>query len=193
MVSPNFIESYSGAASKEFCQRVIDTLNADISGVTSTEVPIHYMDGAETNGGVQCRKDRSVAFDRAHPEISAEMHQILGQYVEQYGQTYPSLGMKPCYSKNMKVQRTDPKGGFHTWHCEHALGDSAYRVLTWTLYLNDIPEGEGETEFLEYGVKVQPKAGMLCLFPAAWSHVHRGNPVYTTEKYIATGWYYLTE
>jgi len=93
----------------------------------------------------------------------------------------------------MKVQKTPPKGGFHTWHCEHVShNNSAYRNLTWTLYLNDIPDGEGETEFLEYGVKVQPKKGLLCFFPAAWSHVHRGNPVYSCDKYIATGWYYLT-
>ena len=66
------------------------------------------------------------------------------------------------------------------------------RCLVWTIYLNDIPEGEGETEFLEYGIKVQPKKGMVCFFPADWTHTHRGNAVYTHDKYIATGWYYYS-
>ena len=54
-----------------------------------------------------------------------------------------------------------------------------------------IPEGEGETEFFEYGVKLQPKKGAVCFFPSSFTHTHRGNPVYKHNKYIATGWYYL--
>ena len=64
-----------------------------------------------------------------------------------------------------------------------------HRILAWTLYLNDIPEGEGETEFLWQATKVKPKAGLLCIFPASFTHTHRGNPVYSTNKYIATGWF----
>jgi len=56
------------------------------------------------------------------------------------------------------------------------------------LYLNDVPEGEGETEFLHQGMRVQPRKGDLVVWPAFFTHVHRGNPVYTTDKYIATGW-----
>jgi len=56
------------------------------------------------------------------------------------------------------------------------------------LYLNDVPEGEGETEFLHQGIRCQPKRGSLVLFPAFFTHTHRGNPVFTTDKYIATGW-----
>ena len=56
------------------------------------------------------------------------------------------------------------------------------------LYLNDIPEGEGETEFLWQGLRVQPKAGTMLIWPAFYTHTHRGNAVYSCSKYIATGW-----
>ena len=42
-------------------------------------------------------------------------------------------------------------------------------------------------------MKLRPKKGTVCLFPASWTHTHRGNPVYTKDKYIATGWFYLTQ
>ena len=45
------------------------------------------------------------------------------------------------------------------------------RCLVWTIYLNDIPEGEGETEFLEYGIKVQPKKAWYVFFLLI-GHIH---------------------
>lgn len=185
---PNFIAEYENAASHDFCDRVVSKLEE----LLESKQHISYMEGSETNHGYANRQDYSYGFEFAAPELSEEMHQILSKYIHQYCEEHPSYGMVPCISKHMKVQKTMPKGGFHTWHHEQSYGDhSELRRLTWTLYLNDIPDGEGETEFLEYGIKVKPKKGSLCLFPAAWTHTHRGNPVYTCNKYIATGWYYL--
>lgn len=87
-----------------------------------------------------------------------------------------------------KIQRTPIRGGFHEWHCETGDVETIERCLVWMIYLNDIPENEGETEFLWQKMRVQPKAGRLVIWPAFFTHVHRGNPVYTHSKYIATGW-----
>ena len=38
-----------------------------------------------------------------------------------------------------------------------------------------------------------PKKGMGVVWPAAWMFQHRGNPVHTHSKYIATGWYWYPE
>jgi len=80
-------------------------------------------------------------------------------------------------------------GGFHNFHAEQSHYKNCRRVLVWTLYLNDIPEGEGETEFLYEKIRVQPKKGLGLVFPAGWQWQHRGNPVHTTSKYISTGWW----
>ena len=53
-------------------------------------------------------------------------------------------------------------------------------------YLNDQDDG-GETEFLYYDISVKPKKGLTLIWPAEWSHTHRGNVV-NTDKYIVTGW-----
>lgn len=87
-----------------------------------------------------------------------------------------------------KIQRTPIRGGFHEWHCETGDISTIERCLVWMIYLNDIPDNEGETEFLWQKMRVKPKAGRFVMWPAFFTHVHRGNPVYTHSKYIATGW-----
>jgi len=37
-------------------------------------------------------------------------------------------------------------------------------------------------------MRVKPKKGRLILFPAGFTHTHRGNPPLDGEKYIITGW-----
>ena len=150
----------------------------------------HYMSGAENHKGEANRKDESLLFNTCSEDYHIKIHGVLAEYTPKYGEMFPSFNMINHTSFVSKVQRTMPKGGFHQWHPEHGPSErTVNRTLAWTLYLNDIPEGEGETEFLEYGIKVQPKKARLCYFPASWTHTHRGNPVYTTTKYIATGWY----
>ena len=62
------------------------------------------------------------------------------------------------------------------------------------IYLNDVEEG-GETEFLYQSIRVAPKAGTLLIWPAGFTHTHRGNPPLSGDKYIATGWvqYYTSD
>ncbi|MGD8810950.1 MAG: 2OG-Fe(II) oxygenase, partial [Gammaproteobacteria bacterium] len=96
-------------------------------------------------------------------------------------------------TKEVKLQKTPPRGGYHFWHCENFTKDTATRVLAWMIYLNDIQPGEGETEFIWQKRRIQPAAGKCLIWPAAFTHTHRGNPVYSTSKYIATGWYTLDQ
>ena len=54
-------------------------------------------------------------------------------------------------------------------------------------YLNDVPEG-GETEFPMYGLKIKPETGKTLIWPAEWTHAHKGAIVVKGNKYIITGW-----
>ena len=38
---------------------------------------------------------------------------------------------------------------------------------------------------------VQPRKGLTVIWPADWTHTHRGVPSPSQDKYIATGWYNL--
>ena len=58
---------------------------------------------------------------------------------------------------------------------------SSARKLVIQLYLNTIEEG-GETEFLYINKRIKAEQGRLIIFPAAFTHTHRGNPPYWTRQ-----------
>ena len=117
---------------------------------------------------------------------------MLTNYLYRYPSVY--RGKKKLRMPENKIQRTDPfGGGFHNFHSEVSHWENCARALVWTIYLNDMPSNEGETEFLFDKIRIQPKKGMGVVWPAAWMFQHRGNPVHTHSKYIATGWYWYPE
>jgi hypothetical protein len=61
------------------------------------------------------------------------------------------------------------------------------RICAFILYLNDVEEG-GETEFLYQKTRIKPERNKLILWPTSYTHIHRGNPPLSGEKYILTGW-----
>ena len=55
-------------------------------------------------------------------------------------------------------------------------------------YLNDVEEG-GETGFYYQDVEIKPKKGTLVIFPAGFTHLHRGKMPVSNNKYIANFWF----
>jgi hypothetical protein len=91
----------------------------------------------------------------------------------------------------MKMQRTGPGGGYHIWHGEQGPGTHANRVVVYMLYLNDLECEGGETEFLYQKMRIKPEENLMLIWPASYTHAHRGNPILgETHKYIVTGWFY---
>ncbi|HIL26533.1 MAG TPA: 2OG-Fe(II) oxygenase [Nitrospinaceae bacterium] len=89
---------------------------------------------------------------------------------------------------HMQMQRYVDDEGYYAWHYETHEGSMSRRQMAFMWYLNDVTEG-GETEFHANGLKLEPKAGTLAIFPAFWTHLHRGNPPSKGQKkYIITGW-----
>jgi hypothetical protein len=185
-----FIGIYEDVLSKESCQDIIDKIEFQISNNPSQ---IHNGKEQFKNSDVG-RKDFQIFANKYFKKLSQEINEKLSICVEMYADEFFVLkNLSSIRSVDVKLQKTPPRGGYHVWHCEHDGLNNAERVLVWTIYLNDIPDGEGETEFLWQGVRIKPRAGTLCIFPAAFTHTHRGNPVYSCDKYIATGWYCFNE
>ena len=66
-------------------------------------------------------------------------------------------------------------------------GTYPYRILAWMVYLNDAVSG---TEFPYQERTVTPKTGRTAIWPAGWTHPHKGVTPNMGVKYIATGWFY---
>jgi hypothetical protein len=117
----------------------------------------------------------------------------LQKCYDEYSSEYDILKDLPARCTTVKMQKTNPGSGYHIWHTEQCGGELANRVLTYSLYLNTLePNSAGETEFLYQRLRVEPKENCLVLWPAAYTHTHRGNVVHGNKaKYIITGWFYL--
>lgn len=92
--------------------------------------------------------------------------------------------------ENINLQYYKPGGGFKKWHFENS--GMGKRVLVFMTYLNDLSD-EGGTEFLYQNLKIKPQKGLTLIWPAGWTHTHRGIVSKTQTKYIATGWYSFVE
>ena len=88
------------------------------------------------------------------------------------------------------IQKYEPGYAYNPIHIEGGGPEKnkLQRILAFTTYLNDI-EVDGETEFIHQEIKVQPKKGLTVIWPAGWTHPHRGIPAPNETKYIVTGWF----
>jgi hypothetical protein len=81
---------------------------------------------------------------------------------------------------------------FQKMHAERSGLGSLHRVLAWMTYLNDVDEG-GETYFDHYDLTIKPRKGVTLIWPAEWTHAHKGNVLLGESKYMITGWLTFTE
>lgn len=95
--------------------------------------------------------------------------------------------------EDINVQKYNIGGGYKKWHTERSggLAPGGYRHLVFMTYLNDVDAG-GETEFFHQEVAIKPRKGLTLIWPADWTHFHRGIPSQSEIKYIVTGWYTFT-
>ena len=84
-----------------------------------------------------------------------------------------------------KVRKTE---GYHQWHYEKGSPSDIDRLLVYMTYL-EVPKKGGETEFLHQSLRIDPVVGRTLIWPAGFTHVHRGNPPLDGEKMYITGWF----
>jgi hypothetical protein len=181
----DFISVIDDPSCVELCNSIINAYKeAEEQGLTINRQQEHI-------GMSKLKKDDNLIILNyvEHKNLCDEVNNFLWnkwypQYAEQFD-ILPTLGWHT--SLEIKVQKTSPGGGYHVWHCEQSGLETSRRILTWILYLNDVEDG-GETEFLYQHRRVSPRAGRFVLWPASFTHTHRGNPPLNTDKYIATGW-----
>jgi hypothetical protein len=122
--------------------------------------------------------------------------QSLFGCVEQYKQEFPfsyqDMEMWALRS-GIKVQHYMPGNHYDKWHCENDGGANVVtRHLVYMTYLNNINDGGG-TEFLHQRLEVKPEKGLTLIWPADWTHMHRGIVAPYEEKYIITGWFIFNQ
>ena len=182
----DFIGVYDKVAPPDMCKKIIDFFedNKDL------QFRGRYIINGEVvrDPTIKDSKDITLYFnDETIPSII--IANIIKAKTSVYLDTYRSTDIVDSFSVEMgyNLQRYNPGQGYHVVHCEN-YGRGIERVLAWTLYLNTVTDGGG-TYYPEYDKTVDAVEGRLCIFPAFWTHAHKGIVSNTETKYIATGWY----
>jgi len=171
---------YKNAISNEWCDKVIGYFEKNIN-----------LAEPRNEGGGSLSGIRDTQFSLQDKNLIQEFNNIFLQIFSLYEYKYPNI-IQPLNITGYKIQKTLPTEGYHPYHIEHGGGQVINRIGVYTVYLNDVKEG-GETEFLYQLKRVKPEKGTLCLFPAGYTHVHRGNTPFSGGKYIMTGWLNYSE
>jgi hypothetical protein len=184
----DFIEVYENIVPPELCDDVI----ASYERVAKEEPERMRAGHTQLPAGKMFREDYSFQLEEVDDRSSSSIFDFLDDVVHQYQEKYAILNGISYTTMRLKIQKTPVGGGYHGWHCETMTPSSSNRLIVWTIYLNDIEEG-GETEFLYQNKRIKSTKGSICLFPASYTHAHRGNPPLSNEKYILTGWFHIQE
>jgi prolyl 4-hydroxylase len=114
--------------------------------------------------------------------------------LKQYTSKYKFADNVEFYGINHrpKIQYYDKGWGFYKWHIENDGNPSVInRHLVFSTYLNDVENGG--TQFLYQDYVTKARKGSTIIFPAGWTHAHKGQISENQEKYIITGWFNFLE
>jgi prolyl 4-hydroxylase len=192
----NFILEYENCLSSDICEKIIDLF----------EQHPEFQNPGTTSLGVNenWKKDTEITLNPdlfIHPEWGDIMKVILSslssgleEYKQKYTITNPDdtkSGIDAVQSWRIdwtyNIQKYKPGEAYYVWHCEAAGKETSNRILAWMFYLNTVTDGGG-TEFQFQDYKCKAEQGKLVIWPAAWTHYHRGEVSPTQTKYIITGW-----
>ena len=119
------------------------------------------------------------------PEYQAELNGFIDIYLDKY-KFFEYGGM--FTSRHLpQIQHYKPGEGYHKWHIDGAQMNSCDRAMVYMTYLNDVTEGGG-TMFYHQKVTTKAVKGKTLIFPAGYTHLHKGEISKTQHKYIITGW-----
>ena len=125
-----------------------------------------------------------------HKIIYGSLEKAFGRYEKEHKNLQHTDRFTLFDSFN--IQHYKPKGGFKLWHHEttnftNYPNPQTTRALAWSVFLNNC--SDGGTMFLEQGFTMEAITGRIAIWPAGWTHVHKGQISEIEEKYIATGWF----
>ena len=106
---------------------------------------------------------------------------------DSYAESFPEVtNIFPWGVQNVRLKKWSPDHYYSVWHSEHGIGDTSHRILSFLLYLSD---NDAYTEFKRHR-NVRSKAGRGIMFPAYFTHEHRGSICKRgLDRYIVSGYF----
>ena len=151
-----------------------------------------------TGRGVNLAVKNSVDITKLPSELLLPGNKVFRQYFESlfvcyqdYANQWPFLQLfgEELHIGKFNIQRYQSGQHFQKIHTERSGLQNLHRIFAWMTYLNDVDSCDGgSTVFSHYDLEIQPKKGLTLIWPAEWTHAHKGNLLRAHSKYIITGW-----
>ena len=148
-----------------------------------------------SNSSIDLNKKNRVDLKINPKDINIETNKVFEIYFNHLFECYKEYSNQWPYlqkiARNLdipafNVGRYDAGQHFQDIHCERSDLGNLHRLFAFMTYLNDVEKG-GTTYFDNYNLEIQPKKGLTLIWPAEWTHTHRGNKVIKGTKYMITG------
>ena len=168
------------------CDDIINLFNKNSNkepGMTDLGLNLAIKDSTDLCVSVEDAVENKVMFNYLE-----QLQKVCDEYLKKY--THINRNGRFGIVEKINIQHYKPGQGFHAWHAER-LGytmKDIHRCLVFMTYLNDVDDG-GQTHFYYQDLKVVPRKGLTLIWPAEWTHTHKGIASPSEDKYIVTGWY----
>ena len=175
MMNDNFIIKNSSCISTETCQLLINFFNNNESLAS------------RGHAGNVILEDLEIPINVFH--FDKNLKNGIYNTIDKYKEKYPlinSVLARWGVNEVAQLMRYEPGDVYDMIHCETGV-NNPYRIFAWMIYLNTIKDGGG-TEFLHLNETLCPKEGDMYVWPAGWTHLHRGVVAPYERKYLLTGW-----
>ena len=195
MKEKNFISIYDNALTSAECEFIRDYHDGDDCLLSIREKGMTLGDTVQKDWKDSLDRYMTMYINGAYQNnaINNIIAKSIKEHIEKYKEENPELNLldKWVIRDNYNLQKYSPGGGYHVLHCEnYNTGKHRTNILAWMYYLNTVREGGG-TYFSNFDLTVNAVEGRLVIWPAYWTHFHKGIVSKTYDKYIATGWFCL--
>ena len=149
---------------------------------------IYGGDNSITNASLHTNLDRKntiQAYPSPDDPISDFMTEVMTDGWKEYSKTLPTPQGQPMSFSDYSVRVYYKGQGKFLEHVDQSAGPNVIRTFGIILYLNTVDDG-GETDFMDYKLKIKPEAGKLVIFPCNYLFRHEGTVPLSEDKYIIT-------
>jgi prolyl 4-hydroxylase len=191
-LSPNFIGSW-----------IINPLAICDDLISYFELNRDKQKNGITTGGKNLNSKNSTDMTIHINEIKLPSHEVFEMYFNELFSCYKDYSIQWPFLATFKnslqvgsfnLQRYQSGQHFQKTHTERSNLETLHRVFAWMTYLNDVEIRDGgATFFSHYDLEIQPKKGLTLIWPAEWTHAHKGSLLQANAKYIITGWMHFSE
>lgn len=172
-----FIRTYK--VDKKLCDNLIKyhKLNTEYKGPGETSLGVNkdYKDSTDV-----------LFYNHSRNKVIIDFFKVLSDCIYKYIMEFQIIFPVITDTSNL-IQHYPKNGGYKVFHHENGSLGNCHRRIVYMLYLNNVPNGG--TEFKYQNIITEAKKGDLIIWPAEFTHVHKGVISKTHEKYIATGWF----